>query len=76
VRKIVHKQIRHEGDGIHVVGDINAAIASGSGPGDVQHVSTRSVNRIVQRGGRSQVTTDIDQEGEIVDGGKETEKEV
>jgi hypothetical protein len=75
VRKVVHKRIRHEGDGISLVGDINAAIATGSGPENVQRVTSRSVNRIVQRGGRSQVTTEIDQEGAI-DGGEETEKEV
>jgi len=75
MRKVVHKRIRHDKDGIHVVGDINAAIVT-SGPGEVQRVSSRSRNRIIQRGGRSEVTTEYDQDGEIVDGGKETEKEV
>ena len=75
MRKIVHKRIRHDKDGIHLVGDINAAIVTG-GPGEVQRVSSRSRNRITQRGGRSEVTSDYDQEGETVDGGKETEKEV
>jgi hypothetical protein len=48
VRRVIKKRIRHDKDGIHVVGDIDAVIAANVGRGgSVGSVS--SSQRIVQR---------------------------
>jgi hypothetical protein len=58
MEKKVHKLIRYSKDGVNVVGDINAAISTGEG--GVTKSSTRSRNRIVQRGGRTWTESEID----------------
>ena len=57
--KIVRKRIRYNRDGINLVGDINAAISSGE-PGQVTKTSTKSRNRIVQRGGKTWSVSEYD----------------
>jgi len=48
VRRVIKKRIRHDKDGVHVVGDIDAVIAANVGRGgSVSSVSSRQ--RIVQR---------------------------
>jgi len=47
-RKVIRKRIRHDKDGVHVVGDVNAVISTNVGrPGQSSSVSSRQ--RIVQR---------------------------
>lgn len=49
VRKLIQERIRHSGEGVNVVGDVNAAIAANvNEPGRTHtHVSTRQ--RVVER---------------------------
>ena len=48
VRRVIKKRIRHDKDGVHVVGDIDAVISANVGRGgSVSSVSSRQ--RIVQR---------------------------
>jgi hypothetical protein len=58
MQKKVHKLIRYSKDGVNVVGDINAAVSTGEG--GVTRTSTRSRNRIVQRGGRTWTDSEIE----------------
>ena len=58
MQKKIHKPIRYSKDGVNVVGDINAAISTGEG--GVTKSSTRSRNRIVQRGGHTWTESEID----------------
>jgi len=58
MEKKVHKLIRYSKDGVNVVGDLNAAISTGEG--GVTKTSTRSRNRIVQRGGRTWTESELD----------------
>jgi hypothetical protein len=69
MQKKVHKLIRYSKDGVNVVGDINAAVSTGEG--GVTRTSTRSRNRIVQRGGRTWTESEIDgtSEGKEVNNG-------
>jgi hypothetical protein len=55
VRKVVQKTIRRSADGTEAVGSVNAAVAANvNEPGRSRtHVSSRQ--RIVQRGGRTEV---------------------
>jgi hypothetical protein len=57
--KKIQKHIRYSKDGVNVVGDINAVIASGE-PGETTVTSTRSRNRIVQRGGRTWSESEVE----------------
>lgn len=52
IRKVIQRRIRHEGDGVNLSGDVNAAISANvNEPGPSRtHVSTRQ--RVVQRSGR------------------------
>jgi hypothetical protein len=54
VRKVIQRRLRHEGKGINVVGDVNAAVSANvNEPGPTHtHVSTRQ--RVVQRSGSKQ----------------------
>jgi hypothetical protein len=52
-RKVFNKKLRYTKDGINVIGDINAVVASDTEPGSVNHVSTKQKTRIVQRDGRT-----------------------
>jgi len=54
--KIISRRIRHKGEGVDLVGDVNAAIAANIGePGSSTHVS--SSQRVVQRSGRTRRET-------------------
>jgi hypothetical protein len=66
MEKKVHKLIRYSKDGINVVGDINASIASGE-TGQHSVSSVRSRNRITQRNGKtvSESTFDSADEKEV-----------
>jgi hypothetical protein len=50
LRKVINRRIRHEGKGMNVVADVNAALAA-SDRSDDQHVSVSTKQRIVQRTG-------------------------
>ncbi len=57
MRKVFQKRIRHSGDGVNVVADINAVVASTTGKkGAGAAVSKRQSIRVVQKGGRTEVT--------------------
>jgi len=57
MRKIVQKRIRHSGDGVNVVADVNAVVATTvSKAGGATGASRRQSVRIVQKGGRTEVT--------------------
>jgi hypothetical protein len=54
IRKIIQRRIRHAGDGVNAIGDVNAVIAANVNKGGSRtHVSTRSRQRVVQRSGRT-----------------------
>jgi hypothetical protein len=50
LRKVISRRIRHEGPGLNVVADVNAAVAGSIDESDRQHVSVSSNQHIVQRG--------------------------
>jgi hypothetical protein len=53
IKKLIHRRIRHTGEGVNAVGDVNAVIAANVDKGGSRtHVSTRSRQRVVQRSGR------------------------
>lgn len=59
IRRVVSKRIQKRSDGINLAGDLNAAIAgSVNEPGSQTYVRSRSTNRIVQRNGVTEVTSD------------------
>jgi hypothetical protein len=58
LRKVINKRIRRSAKGVDLVGDVNAAIAANTEPGSTSHVSTSQSTRIVQRGGRTEVSHD------------------
>ena len=61
IRRIVRKRIQRQSDGINFAGDLNAVIAANvNEPGSQTHVRTRSSNRIVQRNGKTEITSDHD----------------
>lgn len=53
IRKIIQRHIRHERDGVHVVGDVNAAVSANVNEpgGSSTHVSSKQT--VVQRGGKT-----------------------
>ena len=57
IRKVIQRRIRHSGEGVNAVGDINAVVAGNvNEPGPSRtHVSTRQSTRIVQKGGKTEV---------------------
>jgi hypothetical protein len=58
-RKIVNKPINIRRPGLNVSGGINAVVAGNEGErGNSLHVSSKSRNRIIQRGGKTIVETD------------------
>jgi hypothetical protein len=63
IRKIIDRRIRHSGDGVDVVGDVNAVISANvNEPGGSTHVSSRQ--RVVQRSGKTVVSEQTDEGGE------------
>ena len=48
IRKIIQRRIRKHGNGVDVIGDVNAAIAANVGERGA-HTSTSTSQRIVQR---------------------------
>ena len=62
----IRRRIRHSKDGVNVVADVNAVVAGTvNEPGQTTSVSSRQ--RIVQRNGRTETTT----EKEVRDDGRE-----
>ena len=62
----IRRRIRHSTDGVNVVADVNAVVAGTvNEPGQTTSVSSRQ--RIVQRNGRTETTT----EKEVRDDGRE-----
>ena len=62
IRKIIERRIRHSGDGVDVVGDVNAVISANvNEPGGSSHVS--SSQRVVQRAGKTVVSEKTDRGG-------------
>jgi hypothetical protein len=60
MNKRIHKLIRYSKDGVNVVGDINAAIASNQPGEQVSSSSVRTRNRIVQRNGKTWSHTEVE----------------
>ena len=60
LRQVIARQIRRRDPGVDFVGDVNAVIAANVGERgpSTTHVSSRQ--RIVQRAGRREVSTDVD----------------
>jgi hypothetical protein len=57
MRKVVRKRVRHSGDGLNVVADVNAVMAATVGKGDgTTAATTRQSVSIVQRNGKTEVT--------------------
>ena len=62
IRKIINRRIRHSGDGVDVVGDVNAVISANVNErGGSSHVSSKQ--RIVQRSGETVVSGESDRGG-------------
>jgi len=56
MRRTISKRIRKQGDGVSVVGDVNAVVAANTGKrGEKQQLSRRQRIRVVQRGDRTEV---------------------
>jgi hypothetical protein len=56
-RRTIHRRIRHQGRGVNVAGDLNAAVsATVNEPGSTNVVSSRTRTRIVQTSGRLDVS--------------------
>ena len=66
IRKVIQRRLRHRGEGVDVVGDVNAVIAANLNErGGSSSVSSRQ--RVVQRDGRtvvSETETSTGSEGE------------
>lgn len=57
VRKVVQRRIRHEGEGVNVAADVNAVVVTNTGTGGAKtSTSKRQRVRVVQRGGRTEVS--------------------
>jgi hypothetical protein len=62
IRKIINRRIRHAGDGIDVVGDVNAVISANvEERGGTSHVSSKQ--RVVHRSGETTVSERETSEG-------------
>ena len=55
LRKVINRRIRRFGDGVDVVGDVNAVISANVGERGA-HSKVSSSQRIVQPAGRTEVT--------------------
>ena len=54
IRKVIQRRIRHNTDGVDVVGDVSAAIAANiNEPGSSTHISSKQT--VVQRSGEEPV---------------------
>ncbi len=66
LRKIISKQIKRQGDGVNVAGDVNAVVAANVNEqsASTNAVSRRTRTRIVQRGGKTEVAETTVDDGE------------
>jgi len=71
IRKVIKKRIRHDKDGIHIAGDIDAVISANVGKGG-SHSSVSSSHRIVQR---STARSDTRKQKEPVDEERTTDEQ-
>jgi hypothetical protein len=64
MRKVVQKRVRHSGDGLNVVADVNAVVAATTGRkgGGTAATAKRQSVRVVQKNGRTEVT-EIEEDG-------------
>lgn len=61
IRRVIQKRIDHQEDGVNIAGSISGAISANVNEGGSgTHVRTRSSNRIVQRGGKTEIFSDSD----------------
>ncbi|MEA2684352.1 MAG: hypothetical protein QOK05_2680 [Chloroflexota bacterium] len=66
IRKIVHKPVKLDREGIHLAGGIDAVInANIGGSGSQSSTTSHQVTRIVQKGRRSRTDTGDQQEKEV-----------
>jgi len=57
VRKVIRKRVRRQGDGVNLVADVNAVVATNVGRKDGSSgVTSRQSVSIVQRNGHTEVT--------------------
>lgn len=62
IRKIIQRRIRHSGDGVEVVGDLNAAISANVNErGGSSNVSSKQ--RVVQHDSRTVISGQSDEGG-------------
>ena len=62
IRKVINRRIRHSGDGVDVVGDVNAVISANVNErGGSSHVSSKQ--GVVQRAGETVVSDESDEGG-------------
>lgn len=62
MRRVIRRRLEKNGQGRNVVGDIQGVIAANVGRrGQRTGVSTKSHVRVVQRGGRTEVTESCDE---------------
>jgi len=59
IRRVIQRRIEHQSDGVNIAGSVSGAISANvNEAGSETHLRTRSSNRIVQRGGKTQIVTD------------------
>jgi hypothetical protein len=68
VRKVIRKRIRHDKDGVHIAGDINAVVAGNINEGRGARSTSTSRQRIVQKARRTASSKDSKKGGDQ-DGG-------
>jgi hypothetical protein len=61
IRKVIQKRIEHQSDGLNVAGSVNGAISANlNESGSSTQLRTRSSNRIIQRGGKTEIFSESD----------------
>ena len=69
INKVIQKRLRRRGDGVNVVGDVNAAVADNVGEGGTSRSRIASRQSIVQRSskktGRSKQSLSVEVERDV-----------
>lgn len=56
VRKLIQKRLRHEGSGVNLAGDVNAAVSANVNEPGPSHTHVSSRQRVIQRSGRTRAS--------------------
>jgi hypothetical protein len=74
IRRVIQRRIDHQSDGVNIAGSINGAISANvNESGSTTRLRTRSSNRIIQRGGKTQIVTDNQVDDQPTDSKEVTE---